>query len=400
MKLLQVDTCLGMGSTGRITESIAQLAKSRGWECFIIHGARFVKHPSCMKEIQSVSVVGEYLHYLESLLFDNHGLSSRCATRNVVEQIKRIQPDIVQLHCLHGYYLNYKILFEYFNTTTIPIVWTFHDCWAFTGHCTHFLTVGCERWKTECRDCPLKGAYPKSLIDCSYRNFNLKRQLFCSNPNVHIVSVSEWVGRLTKQSFLGDKDLRVIRNGVDLSVFKPMDNKRSKKFRVLGVSGVWTKSKGLNDFYLLREKLDQENYEIVIVGLSNEQMRSLPKGIKGIEHTESIEELVALYSSADVFFNPTYADSFPTVNIEALSCGTPVITYNTGGSPEAVSPDTGWVVEQGDTDYVVRIIKSLDKRSQSEKETLRIACRRRAEIEFDREKCFEEYFGLYEKLLR
>ena len=169
-RLLQIDSCLNMLSTGRITESIGKLAIDRGWECYIIHGARFVRPGSCMHAIQAVSKLGEYAHYAESLMLDNHGLASRRAAKKIVEQIKQINPDIIQLHCVHGYYMNYKILFEYLNTTRIPVVWTFHDCWAFTGHCAHFVTVGCEKWKTECFDCPLKGDYPKTIIDNSKRN--------------------------------------------------------------------------------------------------------------------------------------------------------------------------------------------------------------------------------------
>lgn len=399
MRLLQIDTCLGTGSTGRITESIAQLAQSQGWECFIVHGARYVKRPSCISDVQSVSIVGEYVHFIEGLFFDNHGLSSRCATRKVVKYIEEIKPDIIQLHCIHGYYLNYKILFEYLNSTKIPIVWTFHDCWAFTGHCAHFVTTGCDKWKTECYRCPEKKCYPKSFVDCSRRNYSLKKALFTANQNLHIVPVSGWLKDFTRQSFLCDKDICVIKNGVDLTVFKPSEKARVRKFRVLGVSGVWTKSKGIEDFYRLSELLDDEKFEIVLVGLSGEQMQKLPKGIVGIQHTESVKELASLYASAEVFVNPTYADTFPTVNMEALACGTPVITYQTGGSPEAVSPETGWVLRQGDVDGIASIIKDMANRNMIEIVAQRNACRERAEKEFDKNKCFEKYLELYSSLL-
>ena len=398
-KLLQIDSCLVTGSTGRITESVAQLAQSRGWECYIVHGGRYVKRPSCMKDIQSVSPAGEYLHYAESLLFDNHGLASRRATRKVVEQIKQIKPDVVQLHCVHGYYLNYKILFQYLNSTNIPVVWTFHDCWAFTGHCAHFVTAGCEKWKTGCYDCPLSGDYPKSFVDCSKRNYDLKEQLFGANKNMLIVPVSEWMADFVKQSFLKDKEIQIIKNGVDLNVFKPDTLKTGKK-RILGVSGVWNKDKGLYDFHRLRELLDPNDYEIVLVGLSKEQVKELPNGITGIEHTESVQELAELYASATVFVNPTYADTFPTVNLEALACGTPVITYKTGGSPEAVTPETGWIVEQGNVEEIASIIKKYSLKEEGEVMVQRRACRERAEQEFDKNKCFEKYLHLYESLLK
>lgn len=397
-KLLQIDSCLVTGSTGRITESVAQLAQSRGWECYIVHGGRYVKRPSCMKDIQSVSPAGEYLHYAESLLLDNHGLASRRATRRVVEQIKQIRPDVVQLHCVHGYYLNYKILFEYLNSTNIPVVWTFHDCWAFTGHCAHFVTANCKKWKTGCYDCPLKGDYPKSFVDCSKRNYEQKKQLFGANKNMIIVPVSEWMADFVRQSFLKDKAITVIKNGVDLTVFKAGTPKTDKK-RILGVSGVWNKDKGLYDFHRLREMLNPNEYEIVLVGLSKEQVKELPSGIVGIEHTESVHELAELYASATVFVNPTYADTFPTVNLEALACGTPVITYRTGGSPEAVTLEIGWVVEQGDVEAIASIIKSFQQKKESELMAQRKACRERAEKEFDKNKCFEKYLQVYENLL-
>lgn len=396
-KLLQIDSCLVTGSTGRITESVARIAQEQGWECYIVHGGRYVKRPSCMSDIQTVSKYGEYLHYAESLLLDNHGLASRRATRKVVEEIKKIKPDVIQLHCVHGYYLNYKILFEYLNSTNIPVVWTFHDCWAFTGHCAHFVTAGCEKWKTGCNDCLLKGDYPKSFFDFSKRNYELKKGLFSSNKNLHIVPVSDWMADFVKQSFLKDKDIRVIKNGVDLNVFKARVSEARKK-RILGVSGVWNKDKGLYDFHRLRELLDPNEYEIVLVGLSKKQVKELPSGIIGIEHTESVHELADLYASATVFVNPTYADTFPTVNLEALACGTPVITYETGGSPEAVTPETGWVVEQGDIETVASIVKFFSQNREGEILVRRKACRERAEKEFDRVKCFDKYVGLYNEL--
>ncbi len=398
-KLLQIDSCLNMLSTGRITESIGKLAIDRGWDCYIIHGARYTRPGSCMHAIQAESKLGEYSHFVESFMLDNHGLASRPATRRVVEKIKEIKPDVVQLHCVHGYYLNYKILFEYLNTTNIPVVWTFHDCWAFTGHCAHFVTAGCEKWKTGCYNCPLKGDYPRSLVDRSKQNYALKKELFSNNKNLHIVPVSDWLAGFISYSFLKDNDIIVIKNGIDLNVFKPMPHEKKEKMRILGVSGVWNKDKGLYDFYKLRELLDYAKFEIILVGLSANQLKVLPEGIVGIERTNSVEELVKLYSSSDVFVNPTYADTFPTVNLESLACGTPVITYKTGGSPEAVSEETGWVVEQGDIQSVCGIINSYAGMATKEVNIQREACRRRAEMEYDKNKCFDKYLMLYDTIM-
>ena len=394
-KLLQVDSCLNMLSTGRISESIGNLAKRRGWECYIVHGARYTRPGSCMQSIQSVSKWGEYVHYAESLLLDNHGLSSRAATRKVIDKIIQIKPDLIQLHCVHGYYINYKLLFELLNSTDIPVVWTFHDCWAFTGHCTHFVTADCEKWKNEgCHDCALKRDYPKSFVDCSERNFYLKKMLFSSNPDLHIVAVSDWLAGFVRESFLADKDIRVINNGVDINIFKPCAQKSFKRFKLIGVASSWNKDKGLLDFYKLR-KILPEDYQITLIGLTHDQIKDLPQGIVGISRTDSAEQLAQLYSEANVMVNPTYADSFPTVNMEALACGTPVITYRTGGSPEIIDDKTGIVVEQGDIEGIVAALRKMKDQPLSVDD-----CRSRAVNRYDKDKRFEDYVNLYEALIR
>ena len=393
-KLLQIDSCLGILSTGKITESIAKLAMGRGWECYIMHGARFVG-TSLQKNYLVTSRIGEYIHFAESLLFDRHGLGSRLETKRIINKIKEIKPDIIQLHCVHGYYINYKYLFEYLNTTDIPVVWTFHDCWAFTGHCAHFVTADCNKWKEEgCHDCPLLKDYPKALTDRSKKNFSLKKELFSSNKNLHIVAVSRWLASYAKDSFLGNKDIRVINNGIDTKVFNPCSQKASDKFMILGVASAWNKDKGLFDFYKLRELLPIEDFDITLVGLSKEQVAQLPIGISGITRTNSVQELAKLYSKADVFVNPTYADSFPTVNMEALACGTPVITYRTGGSPEIIDCQTGFVVDQGNVTALANVIYNVKEKPFSPDE-----CRKRAENLYNKEERFMDYIKLYEELI-
>ena len=391
-RLLQIDSCLGVLSTGRITEGIASVAVKDGWECYIAHGARYVGK-SIMKSYQVTSKYGEYLHYAKSVLFDSHGLGSTRATGKLIQLIAdEIKPDIIHLHCIHGYYLNYEILFEYLNKTNIPIVWTFHDCWAFTGHCAHFITHGCNKWKNECDNCPLLLEYPKSLIDNSANNYIKKKKLFSSNDNLHIVAVSSWMKNLVDSSFLFGKDIRVINNGVDLNRFAPVEHNKTSKL-VLGVASSWNNAKGLSDFNSIRKSLPGD-YEILLVGLTDKQIKSLPNGIMGITRTGSIEQLAELYSRAMVLVNPTYADTFPTVNIEALACGTPVITYNTGGSPEVIDSQTGIVVEQGDVEGIVNAIKLIHKNPISS-----LKCRERAVQYFNKDERFLDYIHLYEELI-
>lgn len=392
--LLQIDSCLGIGSTGRITESIGILAKDKGWDCYIAHGARYAGE-SQMLSIPVVSKFREYSHIILSLLFDNHGLNSVYETKKLIKKIEKIKPDIVQIHCLHGYYINYRLLFEYLNNTNIPVVWTFHDCWAFTGHCAHFVTVNCNRWKEEgCHDCPLINDYPRALIDRSKRNFELKKNLFSANKNTHIVAVSDWLASLAKESFFGNMDIRVINNGIDISIFKFGSKLRNGRCKIIGVATTWSRDKGLFDFYKLSEKLPTENYEILLIGLTKDQVENLPKGIKGITRTESINELAHLYSEADILVNPTYADSFPTVNMEALACGTPVITYKTGGSPEIIDEKTGITVEKGNIDELVNAIKRIE-----ESPLLADDCRARAVGKYNKDDRFMDYIHLYEKLI-
>ena len=394
-KLLQINVTANWGSTGKIAEQIGICAQVHGWESYLAYGR--MSNPSQSHLIRIGNNLEKYFHYGEQRIRDNEGLCSRNATRRLIRQINEIKPDVVQLHNIHDHYLNYHILFDYLNETNKKVVWTFHDCWAFTGHCFHFAAVGCEKWKTECTNCPLKDSYPKTLVDRSNRNFLLKRRLFSSCKNMTIVSCSDWMAGFVKQSFLKDKDIAVIKNGVDLDVFKPMiSEERGEKMRLLGVSSIWNKDKGLYDFYRLRDMLDRELFEIILVGLTPDQIRTLPDGIVGLERIESVAELVSLYSSASVLINPTYADTFPTVNLEALACGTPVLTYRTGGSPEAITNETGWVLEQGDLAGMASIISSLMMSDKKVLQARRKACRERAELEFNKDRCYENYIDLYD----
>ena len=392
-KVFQINECLHF-STGKIAQQIGEVAIAEGWESYIAYSKREPEMPSRSTVFRVGNLIDSYIHYAENLLFDREGLSSRLATRKLVKQLKEIKPDVVQLHNIHDHWLNYKILFEYLNATNIKVVWTLHDCWAFTGHCFHFETKGCGRWKTECFDCPLQKEYPKTYRDRSRKNFELKKCLFVDNKNLTVVACSEWMANLARHSFLKDKRIEVIHNGIDLNVFNSADRgERDGKFRVLAVSNVWNKEKGFFDILKLRELMPSD-YLMTVIGLSKEQINSLPEGIQGIERTRDVNELVKLYSESDVLINPTYADTFPTINIEALACGTPVITYKTGGSPEIIDEKTGIVVEQGNLEALAIAISSLRYKPLDSKD-----CRQRAEALFKKEDCFRDYIKLYQQLL-
>ena len=399
-KLLIINVTANSGSTGRIAEEIGQTAISNGFDTYFAYG-RLARESKC-KLIKIGKKLNVRLHGIESRLFDNHGFSSRIATKRFIKEIEKIKPDIINIHNLHGYYINVKILFEYLNKTNIPIVWTFHDCWPFTGHCSYFDRYNCTKWKTECHSCPNKHGYPSSLLlSRAKRNFNKKRKLFSNYKKTTIVTPSNWLSDITKQSFFKGKNIITINNGTDLTTFKIVNgNKRlslnlQNKKIVLGVASIWDKRKGFDDFIRLNELLSDE-YKIILVGLNKKQIETLPENIIGIERTESVHELAELYSMADVFVNPTYSDNFPTTNIEALACGTPVITYKTGGSPEAIDEMTGIVVEQGNINKLKEAIESVakDKAMYTEK------CRERAVNLYNKQDRFNDYINLFNSLTK
>lgn len=392
-KLLVITVSINRGSTGKIAEQIGNKAQSHGWDCYVGYGN--FNLGSKLKPFHISCKWYKRIHAIESRLFDNHGLSSRLTTKRFIKHIEHIQPDIIHIHNVHGYYINYEILFDFLKAYGKPVVWTLHDCWSFTGHCSHFVTANCDNWKTCCHDCPLKRDYPASaFVDRSRKNYKQKKEAFNGLKSLTIVPVSQWLGNLVGDSFLKGNKVQVIHNGIDLNMFKPSVQKsKDGKFRVISVSSVWTIDKGLRDFKKLRELLP-DDYEITLVGLKEEQLKLIPEGVIGITRTDSVEKLVELYSQSDVLVNTTYADTFPTVNLEALACGTPVITYKTGGSPEAIDEKTGIVVEQGNIEQLAEAIMRMREHPLSSED-----CRIRAERMFDKDKCFEKYIELYNRLL-
>lgn len=400
MKILQINTTVNTGSTGRITEDIGKLFISNGHESYIAFGRG--DNFSNSVNIKIGSQIDVIKHGVQTLLFDKHGFGSKEPTKKLIKEIEKIGPDVIGLHNLHGYYINIEILFEYILKKKIPVIWTLFDCWAFTGHCSYFDDINCERWRTGCFSCPKKSRYPRSIfLDNSFDNYSIKKDIFNSVPNLSIIVHSDWLANLVKESFLKDYPVSVIRSGVDLEVFKPTgSNVREKynihqQFIILGCANIWDRRKGLTDFILLSESLKSDEV-IVLVGIDKKKILTLPPGIIGIERTESINELAALYSAADVFVNPTWQDNFPTTNIEALACGTPVITYNTGGSPEALSNNTGFVVDKGDINGLISAIQLI--KSNSKKYYLD-ACLTRAKEFFDKKNQYIKYLQLYQQLL-
>lgn len=395
MNVLQINSVVNTGSTGRIAEDIGLVLKAAGHESTIAYGRS--SPPSKLKTYRIGDQSDIYLHGLKTLLTDRHGFGSKRSTLAFIEKIDALKPDAIGIHNLHGYYLNIRILFEYLLKKGIPVIWTFHDCWPFTGHCTYFDSVGCEKWKRFCNNCPKKSSYPTSLIaDNSEKNFFDKKRLFSAMDKLTIVTPSIWLADLVKKSFFKDKDIRVINNGIDLDVFKPTKSSSNETKIILGVASIWDKRKGFDDFMKLRSLLNEE-YSIVLIGLSDHQIKRLPSGIKGISRKENLKELTEWYSRALCFVNPTSQDNFPTTNIEALACGTPVITYDVGGSPEAIDEQTGRIVGKHDVEGLLKAIKHIEKRNRSE---MVLRCRQRAEMYFNKNLRYGDYLELYEQVFK
>lgn len=401
MKLLQINTTVNSGSTGRIAEEIGSLVMDKGNQSYI--AAAFTNRPSRSEVMPVGSAFDRYKHGLKSRVLDQHGFGSVAATRQLLSKLREINPDILHLHNIHGYYLNVKILFNYLKEVQKPVVWTFHDCWPFTGHCSYFDAVNCFKWETQCHTCPNKKGYPATwVVDNSANNYRDKKAIFNGLSNLHIICPSHWLANHVKKSFLKNYPVSVVHNGIDLNVFKPSNADTilekygiSGKKIILGVAGTWDKRKGLDDFIQLNTTLSPDVL-IVLVGLSDTQAKVLPGNIKAISRTENTGELAALYSAAAVFANPTWVDNFPTTNLEALACGTPVITYNTGGSPEAVDENTGIVVEKGDVAGLKVAVEEVLNRG---KVFYRDNCRKRAESLYNKDDRFQDYIELYKKLI-
>lgn len=402
MKLLQINIVANISSTGRIAEGIGLVAQRAGMESWVAYGR--AANPSASHLIRIGTAFDVCEHGIETRLFDNHGLASRRATSAFLKKVEEIGPDIVLLHNIHGFYLNYKILFRYLREKRIPVVWTFHDCWPFTGHCAYFELSGCDKWKTGCGACPRKGSYPASrFLDRSRKNYRDKKRCFTSIADLTIVPVSNWLDGLVGQSFMKDFPRVVIHNGIDTDAFSPSSeaDRRATRERLgiredetmlLGVAGDWDERKGLRDFVELDGRLSPKR-KIVLVGLDRRRIAGLPPGMIGLGRTESTGELAKLYSAADLFLNLTCEDNYPTTNLEAISCGTPCLTYRTGGSPESVCPETGYVVGKGDIASVLEIVERLPEKNVAE-------LRKRAVGSFKQESCFERYVSLFEEICK
>lgn len=388
------------GSTGKIITGIAEKAEEIGIKTL----QAYPETPNNISPKQDDIIictdlyrrVNQRLAYYTGYV----GCFSVSATKKLIRKIDEIKPDILHLHNIHHSYLNHKMLFDYIRMNRIKIVWTLHDCWAFTGQCPHFTFVNCDAWKTACSNCPQIDKYPATRVDHTNKMWAKKKEWFTNLANVTIVTPSVWLAELVGQSFLKEYPVRVINNGIDLNVFKPSKSQfrnhlsiSSDKIIILGISFEWDYRKGLDIFLDLHQKLD-ERFVIVLVGTTVEIDKQLPEGIISIHRTSNQHELAEIYTAADIFINPTREDNYPTVNMEAIACGTPVITFNTGGSPEIITPETGMVTKKNTADSMLEAIYQLIPRLGDD---MTKACLLHAQS-FEKNERFKEYIELYKEM--
>ena len=394
MKVIQINSECGRGSTGKIAVAVSRSLNEHKIENYIFYSAN---HKSDYPQgIMIGSKPMLRVHQLLSRLFGDQGFHSYFATRRLVREIKEISPDVILLHNIHGYYLHLSVLFRFLREYGKPVLWTLHDCWAFTGHCTHYMIAGCDRWKSGCGSCPQKNVYPYSLFfDRSRGLYKKKSRLFCSVKELSLITPSKWLSKELESSFLQNKPKYVIPNGIDLRAFHPVNGDFKERYglqgriMILGVASVWSYAKGLDVFIELYKRLDRDRYAVVLVGTDAQTERLLPEGIVSIRRTQSRTEMAEIYSAADVFVNPTRQDNYPTVNMEAQACGTPVITFDSGGCAETLTEGFGTTVNENDIEALILSVGELSEKTPQ----LSASCAAEAK-RFDERICFEKYVDL------
>lgn len=398
-KILLINAVCGIGSTGRIVADLWKTLKDNGYEAKVAFGVGKGFFVDEQDQFKFNNKLGYYWHNALSRITDRAGFYSSIPTLILLHFIDRYKPDLIHLHNLHGYYINIRLLFNYIKRHNIPIVWTLHDCWAFTGHCTHFDYIGCYRWKTNCFSCPQRIEYPQSIVlDRSSRNFVQKKKLLTSLDKMSIVTPSVWLANCVKQSFLSKYDVTSIPNGIDVTIFHPVKSDIRQRLSIpnnkkiiLTVANVWNEKKGFSDVIRLSRILPVNEYQVVMVGVTKPQLSLLPHSIIGIERTENINELVELYSAADIFFNPSKEETMGMVTIEALACGTPAIVYDRTAVPEAVDMNTGIIINSDNLFEIQRIIERFKFDAK--------ACQQRVEESFSEDNMSARYIATYQRMI-
>lgn len=397
MKILVSINLGNRGSTGKIMRSVSALAEENGYIAYQAYPGSRANVPSIEHDIVLCNFVTFKLNRELAKYTGYNGCFAPITTLRLLSKLNKIKPNIIHFHNLHNSYINLPILFHYVKKYHIRVIWTLHDCWSFTGRCPYFIMAKCDKWQTGCGNCPYpKESYPQALVDKTSKMWRLKKKWFTGIEDMTIVTPSQWLADLVKESFLKDYPVKVINNGIDLSVFKPIEsNFRQRhgigdKYVLLGVADSWGARKGLDVFVELSKSLDSAKYQIVLVGTNDSVDKQLPDSIISVRRTQDQKELAGIYSAADLFVNPTREENYPTVNMESIACGTPVLTFRTSGSPEILDETCGAVVECDDIDALEsEIIRIAEEKPFSQE-----ACLKRAEA-FDKDRKFQDYIDLF-----
>lgn len=397
-KLVLVNTVCS-GSHGRLMRDLRSAAQANGFQVCVAYGRG---DPFSGDTVRIGAQKDVLAHVALTRALDMHGRGSRGATEAFVRHLSDLSPDLLHLHNIHGYYLHAQTLFDFIRERNLPTLWTLHDCWALTGHCSHFTRAYCARWQNGCHDCPLKREYPASFgLDASRRNWQWKKDAFSTVPTLRLVTPSLWLSDVVRGSYLGQLPRRVVPNGIDLSLFRPVDGSAVRESLgvepdqalLLCVARPFDARKGYADMLRVAERL-KEKARVVMIGLSDRQLRSLPPYVIGLSGTDGPEELVPYYAAADCLVNPTYEDTYPTVNMEALACATPVVGYGVGGAKEQLADPVGLPLPVGNPD----LLADSALRSALKKKSLSPLCRRYAEQHFDRGKAIGQYIEIYHQM--
>ena len=403
MKVLQINqTYRNGGSTGRIVYELLLTQQKAGIDGFVIYGysdgEAMDDNSLCLQR----NMIRRKLNILFTRLYDVHGFYNEYETKVLLQYLEKIRPDVIHLHNIHNHYVHVGRLFDFIKKNDIPVVWTLHDCWPFTGHCAYFDYAHCDKWKVGCYHCPSLRDYPPTwFIDRTDKNYILKKNTFTGVKNLTLVTPSRWLANLTRESFLKEYPVETINNGIDTNVFRPIENNVkerlgiSNKKMMLAMASVFDRRKG-TDYLLELPQLLNDDEVLVLVGLSENQKKLFPQErCIGIGRTNSVEELAGFFSAADVYINPTLEDNFPTTNIESLACGTPVVTFNTGGSPESVNGIVGCVVERGDLQGLLKSVREVTSKG---KNYYSVNCVEKAHKLFNKDIQYMKYIELYKKI--
>lgn len=391
MRVVQLNATCNSGSTGKICVAVSRLLVDEGIENYILYTQGESNYPLGIKYSNEKY---KKVQALKSRILGNNGFNSYLATKKLIRLLNELKPTIVHIHNIHSHDCDINMLFKYLKEKKIKTYWTFHDCWAFTGNCTHFTMVNCSKWKNECNNCP-QIRETSWFIDRSRENQLKKKQLFCG-LDLSIITPSEWLCDLVKQSFFHKHPVSVINNGIDLKVFKPIKsnfreryNIKENDYIVLGVSFGWGKKKGLDVFIKMASCLNNR-YKIVLVGTDNKNDKYLPNNIISIHRTQNQNELAEIYSAADVFVNATREENFPTVHMESLACGTPVVTFDVGGCKEMLDSSCGILVPCDNIDLLKQKIIDV-----CESHILKVGDCLKKSQQFDQTNSYNEYITKY-----